>query len=153
MEADTFSTIDNYMWCRCSGQPKNNTVIFYWILTIYSQMGSSWPWWYMVVGFTTIPMQSVHITTDVSSNLDQGECTLCDNVCQWLATSRWFSPGPPVSSTNKTDHHDIAELLLKVTLNTIKPTNEPSSDADDLPVSDLFLSIRLFRFFVVVSSL
>ena len=153
MEADTFSTIDNYMWCRCSGQPKNNTVIFYWILTIYSQMGSSWPWSYMVVGFTTIPMQSVHITTDVSSNLDQGECTLCDNVCQWLATSRWFSPGPPVSSTNKTDHHDIAELLLKVALNTIKPTNEPSSDADDLPVSDLFLSIRLFRFFVVVSSL
>jgi hypothetical protein len=28
----------------------------------------------MVVGFTTIPMQSVPITTDVvSSNLDQGE--------------------------------------------------------------------------------
>jgi len=29
---------------------------------------------HMVVGFTTIPMQSVPITTDVvSSNLDQGE--------------------------------------------------------------------------------
>jgi hypothetical protein len=27
--------------------------------------------------------------------------TLCDKVCQWLATGRWFSPGPPVSSTNK----------------------------------------------------
>jgi len=26
--------------------------------------------------------------------------TLCDNVCQWLATGRWFSPGPRVSSTN-----------------------------------------------------
>ena len=25
-----------------------------------------------------------------------------------------------VSSTNKTDHHDITELLLKVALNTIK---------------------------------
>jgi hypothetical protein len=33
---------------------------------------------------------------------------------------RWFSPGPPVSSTNKTDHHDITEILLKVALNTIK---------------------------------
>jgi hypothetical protein len=22
-------------------------------------------------------------------------------VCQWLATGQWFSPGPPVSSTNK----------------------------------------------------
>jgi hypothetical protein len=36
------------------------------------------------------------------------------------------SPGPPVSSTNKTDHHDITERLLKVALNTIKPTNQPS---------------------------
>jgi hypothetical protein len=47
--------------------------------------------------------------------------TLCDKVCQWLATGQWFSLGPPVSSTNKTDHHDITEILLKVTLNTIKP--------------------------------
>jgi hypothetical protein len=30
------------------------------------------------------------------------------------------SPGPPVSSTNKTDRHDITEVLLKVALNTIK---------------------------------
>jgi hypothetical protein len=28
------------------------------------------------------------------------------------STYRWFSPGPPVSSTNKTDRHDIAEMLL-----------------------------------------
>jgi hypothetical protein len=27
-----------------------------------------------------------------------------------------------VSSTNKTDHHDIAEILLKVALNTIAIT-------------------------------
>jgi hypothetical protein len=46
--------------------------------------------------------------------------TLCDKVCQWLATCRWFSPSPPVSSTNTTDRHDIAEILLKVALNTIK---------------------------------
>jgi hypothetical protein len=32
----------------------------------------------------------------------------------------WFSSGRPVSSTNKTDRHDITELLLKVALNTIK---------------------------------
>jgi hypothetical protein len=48
--------------------------------------------------------------------------TLCDNVCQWLATGRWFSPGSLVSSTNKTDHHDITEILLQVALNTIKQT-------------------------------
>jgi hypothetical protein len=51
--------------------------------------------------------------------------TLCDKVCQWLATGRWFSSGPPVSSTNKTDRHDITEILLKVALNTIKQTNKP----------------------------
>ena len=28
-----------------------------------------------------------------------------------------FSPGPPVSSTDKTDSHDITEILLKVVLN------------------------------------
>ena len=31
-----------------------------------------------------------------------------------------FSLGSPVSSTNKTDCHDIAKILLKVALNTIK---------------------------------
>ena len=31
-----------------------------------------------------------------------------------------FSPGPPVSSTNKTDCNDITETVLKVALNTIK---------------------------------
>ena len=47
------------------------------------------------------------------------DTTLCDKVCQWLATDRWFSSGTPVSSTNKTDRHDITEILLKVALNTI----------------------------------
>ena len=47
------------------------------------------------------------------------DTTLCDKVCQWFAARRWFSPGTPVSSTNKTDRHDIAEILLKVALNTI----------------------------------
>jgi hypothetical protein len=36
---------------------------------------------------------------------------------------RWFSPGTPVSSTNKTDRHDMTEILLKVALSTIKQTN------------------------------
>ena len=34
--------------------------------------------------------------------------------CQWLAPGQWFSPGIPVSSTNKTDRHDITKILLKV---------------------------------------
>jgi hypothetical protein len=34
---------------------------------------------------------------------------------QWFCTYT----GAPVSSTNETDRHDIAEILLKVALNTI----------------------------------
>ena len=48
--------------------------------------------------------------------------TLCDKVCQWLATGRWFSPGTPVASTNKTDFHNITKIMLKVALNTINQT-------------------------------
>jgi hypothetical protein len=51
---------------------------------------------------------------------------LYDKVCQWLVTGRWFSSGPPVSPTNKTDHHDITDILLKVALITINPTNQPT---------------------------
>jgi hypothetical protein len=36
-----------------------------------------------------------------------------------LTTGRWFSPGTPVSSTNKADSDDVAEIFLKVALNTI----------------------------------
>ena len=50
------------------------------------------------------------------------DTTLCDKVCQWLAAGCSFSLGTPISSTNKTDHHDIAEILLKVALNSITIT-------------------------------
>jgi hypothetical protein len=40
-----------------------------------------------------------------------------------IAAGQWFSQGTVVSSSNKNDRHDIAELLLKVVLSTIsQPT-------------------------------
>ena len=70
-----------------------------------------------------LPMQSVPITTKfwvriplMRSVLDS---TVYDQVCQWLATGRWLSPGTPMSSPNNTDRHDITEILLKVALNII----------------------------------
>jgi hypothetical protein len=45
------------------------------------------------------------------------DATLWDKVCWWLATGQWFSLGTRVSSTNKTNCHDITEILLKVALN------------------------------------
>jgi hypothetical protein len=41
-----------------------------------------------------------------------------DKVYQLFANGRWFSPGTPASSTTKAARHDIAEILLKVALNT-----------------------------------
>jgi hypothetical protein len=40
---------------------------------------------------------------------------------QLLVAGRWYSLCTLVSSTNKTDQHNITEILLKVALNTIKP--------------------------------
>jgi hypothetical protein len=40
-------------------------------------------------------------------------------VIKLLAHGWWFSPGTPASFITKTDRHDIAEILLKVALNTI----------------------------------
>ena len=46
----------------------------------------------------------------------------------WLQSSRSvFSLGPLVSSTNKTDHHDITEILLKVALNKHHQTKPSQS--------------------------
>jgi hypothetical protein len=43
-------------------------------------------------------------------------------------TDHFFSPVPPVSSTNKINRHNITEiLLLKVALNTIKQTNKQTN--------------------------
>ena len=41
-----------------------------------------------------------------------------DKVYQLLVHGRWFSPDTPASSTTKTGRHNIAEILLKVALNT-----------------------------------
>ena len=47
-----------------------------------------------------------------------------DKVYQLLAQGRWFSPGTLASSTSKTGGHDIAEILLKVVLNTKNQINQ-----------------------------
>jgi hypothetical protein len=72
----------------------------------------------MVVGFTTTYAISAihHWSYEFESRswpvvLD---ATLCDKVCQWLAAGRWFSPDTLLSSSIKTDRHDIIEILLNV---------------------------------------
>jgi len=52
--------------------------------------------------------------------------TASDKVYQLLAHGWWFSPGTPASSTTKIGRHDIAEILLKVALNTKNQSNQSS---------------------------
>ena len=71
-------------------------------------------------------MQSVPITTNgMSSNSVHGKVySIQHYVIKFvsdLQKVRQFSPGSPVSSTNKAARHDLTEILLKVALNTITP--------------------------------
>ena len=74
------------------------------------------------------------------------DTTFCDKVCQWLAAGLWFSAGPPVSSTNKTDPHNITEILLKVVLNTIKPKPTIVPLEGHIGLTVYFLQFFLFTF-------
>ena len=94
------------------------TIIF---LLIYL-MWASWPWSYGSWIYNYLCNQCLSpLMLWVWISIRAKCTTLCDKVCQWLATGQWFSPGTPVSSTNKTFSHDITEILLKVMLNTIRP--------------------------------
>ena len=81
---------------------------------------------HMIVRFTTTLAISAyhHLSCEFESRSQRSvfDTTLCDQVCQWQAAGRWFSPSTPVSSTYKTDRHNITEILLKVILNNITVT-------------------------------
>jgi hypothetical protein len=69
----------------------------------------------------------VHITTNVvSSNTAHGEVYSIQHYVKKFVSDlqqvTGFLTGTPVSSTNKTERHDIAEILLKVPLNIMIQT-------------------------------
>ena len=66
-----------------------------------------------------------------------------DKVYQLLAQGRWFSPGTPASSTTKTGRHDIAEILLKVALNTKNSNSISNSNNCNNGISFMSYSIIL----------
>jgi hypothetical protein len=76
-------------------------------------LGPSWSWSYGSWIYNYLCNQCL-------SPLIVLDTTLFDKDCQWLVTGWWFSLGTPVSSTNKTDRHDIIEILL-VTIRKVKP--------------------------------
>ena len=92
---------------------------------ILSKGGPSWSWLYGIWIYNYLCNQClIPLKLWIWIPLRWGvlDTILCDKVCQWLAADWWFSPGTPVSSTNKTDRHDITEKLLKVAYSTITLT-------------------------------
>ena len=75
------------------------------IVTFTRQIwGLSWPWSYGSWIYNYLWNQCLSpLMLWVRISIRERCTTLCDKICQWLLTGRWFSLGPPVSSTNKTD--------------------------------------------------
>ena len=90
----------------------------------------SWSWSYgsWIYNYLSIQCLSpLKLWVQIPSWWGVLDTTLCNKVCRWLATRQMFFPGTLVSSTNKTDGHDIpvTKILLKVALNIInQPPNK-----------------------------
>ena len=116
-----------YRWCTAKSdstiRPMEIRHLIYFASIINSviyQQGPSWPWSYGSWIYNYLCNQCLSALMLWVQISIRARCTTkCDKVCQWLATDRCFSPGTTISSTNKTDRHDIAEILLKVAFNSI----------------------------------
>ena len=84
------------------------------------------------------PITIIFLNFESRSWLGVLDPTLCNNVCQLTCDRSVVFPGDSGSSTNKTDHCNIDEILLKVALNTIT-----------LPPSLYVFSFNLLDWFVI----
>ena len=105
-------------------------------MTILKHWGPSWSYGSWIYNYLCNQCLSP-LTLWVQISFRRGvlDTTLCNKVCQWLATGRWFSSGTPVSFTSKTSHHDIAEILLKVASNPIR-------------LAEILISVRILYTFI-----
>jgi hypothetical protein len=91
--------------------------------------GPSWPWSYGIWIYNYLCNQCISpLMLWVRIAIRTRCTTLCNKMCQWLATGLWFSLGPPVSPINKTDRHDIAVIVLRVAFNIINQANKNRLD-------------------------
>jgi len=102
----------------CMRKRENVDHVLLSFLVIYQlKLRPSWSWSYGSWIYNYLCNQFISpLTLGVRVPFRRGalDTILYDKVCLWLATGQLFSPGTSVSSTNKTDRHDITEILLKV---------------------------------------
>jgi hypothetical protein len=103
----TFSTnFRRHFWNLTTSVPYDPDiliVLYYMWLHVYVLQGPSWPWSYGSWIYNNLCNHCLpSVTLWVRISIRARCTTLCDKVCQWRATGRWFSAGPPVSSTRKT---------------------------------------------------
>ena len=69
-------------------------------ISLFIVKGPPWPWSYCSWTLNCLCNQCLlPLMLWVRISIRARCTTLCDKVCQWLGTGRWFSPGAPVSST------------------------------------------------------
>jgi hypothetical protein len=89
----------------------HTSITYQFTLDAEQQQGTSWPlsyssWIYYLCNQFLSPLW-VHISI-------RAKCTtLCDKVCQWLATGRWFSPGTPPINRPPRYNWNIVESGVK----------------------------------------
>ena len=115
------------VWSYIITKRKMNRILLNWKVKymiwnfIFCFLSRKQNWW-NYLQCSSHMFQSILIKKNDSGSVLDTTFRLCDKVCQWLATRQWFSPdtsGTSIFSTNKTNRHDITDLLLKVALNII----------------------------------
>jgi hypothetical protein len=98
-----------------------------WVFeTIFNNTSDLHPFLQMNVGGSRGRDRNQYITTEVvSSNTAQARCTQYN--IMWYSASDLRQVGGffPISSTKNSDRNDIAEILLKVGVNTTTLTSNP----------------------------
>jgi len=110
--------------CKSSTKQKLSSLSHKKVACLYCWEGLSWSWSWWYGSWIYKYMYNQHLSPLklwvwilLMARHTWYNITWCDKV--WLTAGRWFYPGTAVSSTNKTDCHDITEILLKVALKTI----------------------------------
>ena len=101
-----------------------NVCVF--VATAAGYRGPLWSWSYGSLIYNNLCNQCLSsLMFRVRTQVRPGvlDTTLCDKVCQWLATGLWFSPGTPVSSTNKTECNKYNWNIVESGINTTTLTH------------------------------